>query len=71
MACSRFLLLAAITRTSTEIVSGTADALELPLLEDPEELGLQLQRQVSDLVEEERSSVCQLEPALSAGSARP
>ena len=33
---------------------GLADPLVLPLLEEPEELGLERRREVADLVEEER-----------------
>src|SRR5574342_967235 len=40
-----------------------ADALELALLQNAQELRLQLQRQVADLVEEERPPVGELEPA--------
>src|SRR5262245_5626616 len=40
-----------------------ADALELAVLQDPQELRLQLQGKVADLVEEERASVGELEPA--------
>ena len=38
-----------------------ADALELLLLEDAQQLRLQLERDVADLVEEERAAVRQLE----------
>src|SRR5262249_44767058 len=41
--------------------AGPADALERLLLEDAEQLGLQLERQVADLVEEERAAVRELE----------
>src|SRR3989338_5629396 len=41
-----------------------ADPLELPLLEEPEELGLDLWRDVSDLVEEDGPPVGHLELAL-------
>ena len=40
------------------------DALELAFLQDPQQLGLQFQRQIADLVEEQRPAVRQLEPAL-------
>src|SRR5262249_5141577 len=40
---------------------GPADALEHLLLEDAQQLGLQLERQVADLVEEERAAVRELE----------
>src|SRR5438876_2269562 len=39
------------------------EPLELPLLEHPQQLRLQLERDVADLVEEERSAVGQLETA--------
>src|SRR5262249_56809617 len=41
--------------------AGPADALERLLLEDAQQLGLQLERQVADLVEEERAAVRELE----------
>ena len=44
-----------------------ADPLELPLLEDAEQLGLHGRRDVADLVEEDRPLVGQLEPPLAAG----
>ena len=44
-----------------------ADALELALLEDAQQLGLQLQRQLADLVEEDRRAVRHLEAARLAG----
>ncbi len=44
-----------------------ADALELALLEDAEQLGLGLQGQLADLVEEERAAVGQLEAADAPG----
>ena len=40
-----------------------ADALELPLLQDAQELHLQVQRHVADLVEEDRAAARQLEPS--------
>ena len=36
---------------------GLADTLVLPLLEKPEQLGLKAQRQVADLVEEQRAAL--------------
>src|SRR5262249_15717630 len=39
---------------------GPAQTLELLLLQDAEQFGLQLQRDVADLVEEQRPVVCQL-----------
>src|SRR5215472_393051 len=46
---------------------GVADPLELAFLKDPEELRLQLQREVPNLVQEERPAVGHLEPALPSG----
>src|SRR5881409_3350867 len=40
---------------------GAADTLELLLLEDPEELRLELERDLADLVEEERAAMGHLE----------
>ena len=54
-------------RTSTLIAVAAADALELALLEDAEQLGLGLQGQLADLVEEERAAVGQLEAADAPG----
>src|SRR5262245_27901425 len=42
---------------------GAANAFETPLLEDAKELGLQREREVADLVEEERALMSQLELA--------
>ena len=50
-------------RTSTGDRRAAADALDLALLEDAQELRLDLQRQLADLVEEERAPVGQLEEA--------
>ena len=46
---------------------GPADALELPVLDHPQELGLQLEGQLADLVEEEGAAVGDLEAALALG----
>ena len=51
-------------RTSTLIVSVAAEAHELALLHHAQQLGLGLQRDVADLVEEQRALVRQLEEAL-------
>ena len=59
----RSRLVAAITRTSTRMRPRAADALELALLEHAQQLRLQLERQLADLVEEERAAVGQLEAA--------
>src|SRR5688500_19082757 len=44
-----------------------AHALELPVLHDTQQLRLKLQREVADLVQEDRAAVCQFEPALALG----
>ena len=59
-----------MTRTSTVIGRLAADALELPLLEHPQQRELHLRRQLADLVEEDRPAVGQLEPAERAAGAR-
>ena len=48
-----------------------ADALELAVLEHAQQLGLQVQRQLADFVEEERGAVGDLEPTLAASRPRP
>ena len=58
---ARSRLVVAITRTSTFRVAVAAHALELLLLEHAQELGLQGGRDLSDLVQEERAAVRQLE----------
>ena len=50
-------LLAAMIRTSTCRLSRLADRAHLAVLENPEELGLGLERQLGDLVQEERAAV--------------
>ena len=59
--------MAATRRTSVFSVDGAADALELAVLDHAQELGLQLERQLADLVEEERAAVGELEAALALG----
>ena len=44
-----------------------AHALELPVLDHPQQLGLELERQLADLVEEEGAAVGDLEPPLAQG----
>ena len=51
-------------RTSTRTGLRAADALELALLQHAQQLRLQLERQLADLVEEQRAAVGQLELAL-------
>jgi hypothetical protein len=60
-------LVAAITRTSTLIGSRAADALELALLQHAQQLGLQVERHLADLVEEQRAAVGELERAGARG----
>ena len=55
--------MAATTRTSTAMRLRAAQALELLLLQDAQQLGLQRRRDVADLVEEQRAAVGQLEAA--------
>ena len=55
--------MAATIRTSTRRVRRRADSLELPVLEDPEQLHLEIGGELADLVEEERAPVGQLEAA--------
>ena len=43
--------------------SRASQSFEFPLLEDPQQLGLHVQRNVTDLVEKERAAVPQFEPA--------
>ena len=55
--------MAEITRTSTRARARRADALELAGLEHAQQLGLLAERDVGDLVEEQRAAVGQLEAA--------
>ena len=52
-----------MTRTSTLLRLAPADPADLALLEHAEELGLEVERQVADLVEQQRALVGQLEQA--------
>ena len=54
--------MAAMMRASVLIVALPPDALELAVLEHPQQLGLQVERQLADLVEEQRAAVRDLEP---------
>src|SRR5207249_10435114 len=63
MAACKSRLLAATTRTSARNGLGATDALELPLLEDPQQRKLRFRRQLADFAEEERPAFGQLEPA--------
>ncbi len=63
-AASRSRLVAATTRTSTFDGAAGAHALDLPALQGAQQLGLQVQRQLADLVEEEGAAVGLLEGAL-------
>ena len=67
IASSSRRLVAAITRTSTRTVRLAAHPLDLARLQHPEQLGLGLEAQVADLVEQEGAAVGQLEAARSAG----
>ena len=69
-AAFRLRLVAATTRTSTCSERRAADALEPLLFERAQNLGLQRQRQVADLVEEQRAAVRQLELARACDSPR-
>ncbi len=62
--------MAEMTRASVCKGLGPADALELPLLEDAEDLGLGRQGQLADLVEKDGAAGRALEPAglLAVGS---
>ena len=62
-ASTRSRLVAATTRTSTLMRLVAADALDLALLQDAQQLGLHGQRHVADLVEEERAAARALELA--------
>ena len=56
-------MVAATTRTSTRSDCVPPDPLELLLLERAENLGLERERQIADLVEEERAAMGELEAA--------
>ncbi len=63
-ACLRSRLVAAIdARTSTIARAFLADAFELALLQHAQRLALQLERDLADLVEEQRAAIGQLEAA--------
>ena len=49
--------MAAMMRTSTLIGLGFAERVDLALLEEAEQLGLEVEADVADLVEEERAAV--------------
>ena len=52
----RFALVAEITRTSTLLGFGRADALHFADLEHAQKLGLQIHRHIGDFVEEQRAA---------------
>ena len=56
--------MAAMTRQSVWIGSVPPYPLEPAVLKHPQELGLHAQRHLADLVQEQRASLRQLEPAL-------
>ena len=67
---SRSRLVAATTRTSALRVSVLADALERPLLQESQQLGLQARRHLADFVEEQRAALGHLDaPRLIADGA--
>ena len=59
-----------MTRTSTSIVRELPTRLELALLEHAEELRLELERQLANLVEEQRAAVGQLEAPVAIATSR-
>ena len=58
------MLVAAITRTSTDLLGAPAEAAEAALLQHAQQLDLRRRRHLADLVEEQRAAVRQLEAAL-------
>ena len=62
-------MVAAITRMSTSDRLGRADALDLAVLEHAQQLHLHAERQLADLVEEDRAAVGRLEEPLRSRSA--
>ena len=60
-----------MTRTSTRIVRVPPSRSNSPLLQDAQELGLQLERQIADLVEEDRAAVGDLEAPVLRWPGRP
>ena len=53
--------MAAIRRASRAQRARTAQPLEFPLLQDAQQLGLQLQRDLADLIQKHRAAIGQLE----------
>ena len=64
---ARSRLVAAITRTSTCCGVRAADTVEFALLEDAQQFRLNVERQLADFVQEDRSAVGQFEAADAAG----
>ena len=62
--------MAATTRTSTGRRWVGADALDLAALEDAQELGLQLEAELANLVEEDGAARGRLEGAVARGDRR-
>ena len=60
------MLVAAITRTSTDLLGAAAEPAEAALLQHAQQLDLRRRRHLADLVEEQRAAVGQLEAALPA-----
>ena len=67
-ASSGSTLVAQISRKSALHRLGAANRPELALLQHPQQLGLQPQRHLADLVEQDRAAVRQLEQALAPGA---
>ena len=63
MACGMLMLVAASTRTSTLHGVASAEAGELAVLQNLQQLGLQRGRHLADFVEQQRALVAQLELA--------
>ena len=55
--------MAATRRISTAWALAPADLVEFPVLDHPQQLGLEVQRELGDLVEEDRPAVGHLEQA--------
>ena len=67
---SRLRFVAAMMRTSTLLRLRRADAADLALLERAQQLRLQIDRQLAELVEEQRAAVGLLEQTRAASSSR-
>jgi len=67
----RSRLVAAISRTSTRIVLRAPQVLELLVLQNAQQFGLQLQRNLSNLVEQQSALIRQFQPARASGLTAP